>query len=92
MGDAIDNDKGDRDIVMCRQRQRIASPLRLASPLSMICYTAIATMGPLDEYDCIYRSSLEKYSKGTPLRAIFNVAEMGRFIVGEIGTGTNIGV
>ena len=26
------------------------------------------------------------------LRAIFNVAEMGRFNVGEIGTGTNIGV
>ena len=89
MDDAIDNDKGDRDIDTCRQRQRIASPLRLASPLSMICYTAIATMGPLDEYECMYRS-FEKYSKGTPLRAIFNVAEMGRFNVEEIGTGTNI--
>ena len=46
-------------------------------------------MGPLDEYECMYRS-LEKYSKGDPLRAIFNVAEMGRFNVGEIGTGGNI--
>ena len=56
MGDAIDNDKGDRDS------------------------------------DNLDDRSLEKYSKGTPLRAIFNVAEMGRFNVGEIGTGTNIGV
>ena len=31
-------------------------------------------------------------SATTKLRAIFNVAEMGRFNVGEIGTGTNIGV
>ena len=38
----------------------------------------------------MYRSSLEKYSKGTPLRAIFNVVEMGGFNVGEIGTGRNI--
>ena len=38
----------------------------------------------------MYRSSLEKYSKGTPLCAIFNVAEMGRFNVGEIGAGRNI--
>ena len=43
MGEAIDNDKGDRDSDTCRQRQRIASPL------SMIYYTAIATMGPLDD-------------------------------------------
>ena len=35
----------------------------------------------------MYRSSLEIYSKGTPLRAIFNVVEMGRFNVEEIGTG-----
>ena len=41
MGDAIDNDKGDRDS------------------------------------DNLDDRSLEKYSKGTPLRAIFNVAEMG---------------
>ena len=32
------------------------------------------------------------FQQGVPLRAIFNVAEMGRFNVGEIGTGTNIGV
>ena len=48
MGDAIDNDKGDRDIDTCRQRQRIASPPRLASPLS------IATMEPIDDrYDIL---------------------------------------
>ena len=55
LGDAIDNDKGDRD------SQQLPS-----------------------------RSLDEKYSKGYPLRAIFNVAEMGRFNVGEIGTGRNI--
>ena len=48
----------------------------------MIYYTAIAT--DLDD------RSLEKYAKGAPLRAIFNVAEMGRFNVEEIGTGRNI--
>ena len=36
------------------------------------------------------RSLNEKYSKGDPLRAIFNVAEIGRFNVEEIGTGRNI--
>ena len=55
MGNAIDNDKGDRDS---------------------------------DNLD--NRSLDEKYSKGDPLRAIFNVAEMGRFNVEEIGTGRNI--
>ena len=37
----------------------------------------------------MYVSIARKYSGG-PLRAIFNVAEMGRFNVGEIGTGRNI--
>ena len=66
MGDAIDNDKGDRDSDMCRQRQSIASPPRLASPLSIATISTIdllknaifnvAEMGTLTEaYAPMYR-------------------------------------
>ena len=51
MDDAIDNDKGDRDIDTCRQRQRIASPLSIAT-ISTILKNAIfnvAEMGTLTE-------------------------------------------
>ena len=45
--------------------------------------------------ECHYEVS-RSHLHGDPLQiesaAIFNVAEMGRFNVGEIGTGTNIGV
>ena len=46
--------------------------------------------GDSDSDNLDNRSLDEKYSKGDPLRAIFNVAEMGRFNVEEIGTGRNI--
>ena len=57
-------------------------PLPLLWATTTTKETATATISTID-LD-------EKYSKGYPLRAIFNVAEIGRFNVEEIGTGRNI--